>query len=66
MVKYNEQATVSSDAAAHGRDEARRAFRPAMTLGLTAIALLAVGTLGSLLPALRASRIEPTEALRSQ
>jgi ABC-type antimicrobial peptide transport system permease subunit len=35
-------------------------------LGLTVAALLAVGALGCLLPALRASRIEPTEALRSQ
>jgi predicted permease len=35
-------------------------------LGLTLAALLAVGALGCLLPALRASRIEPTEALRSQ
>jgi putative ABC transport system permease protein len=37
-----------------------------VALGGTVIALLAVGALGSLLPALRASRIEPTEALRSQ
>jgi ABC-type antimicrobial peptide transport system permease subunit len=37
-----------------------------VALGGTVIALLAVGVLGSLLPALRASRIEPTEALRSQ
>jgi putative ABC transport system permease protein len=37
-----------------------------MALGGTVAALLAVGALGSLLPALRASRIEPTEALRSQ
>ena len=36
------------------------------TLGLTVAVLLVVGALGSLLPALRASRIEPTEALRSQ
>jgi putative ABC transport system permease protein len=35
-------------------------------LGGTVLALLLVGALGSLLPALRASRIEPTEALRSQ
>ena len=35
-------------------------------LGGTVVALLLVGALGSLLPALRASRIEPTEALRSQ
>lgn len=32
----------------------------------TAALLFAIGALGSLLPALRASRIEPTEALRSQ
>ena len=32
----------------------------------TSAVLLAIGALGSLLPALRASRIEPTEALRSQ
>jgi predicted permease len=37
-----------------------------VALGGTIAALLAVGALGSLLPALRASRIEPTEALRSQ
>ena len=37
-----------------------------VALGGTVAALLAVGALGSLLPALRASRIEPTEALRSQ
>lgn len=37
-----------------------------VALGGTVVALLAVGALGSLLPALRASRIEPTEALRSQ
>jgi ABC-type antimicrobial peptide transport system permease subunit len=35
-------------------------------LGGTVAVLLAVGALGSLLPALRAGRIEPTEALRSQ
>jgi predicted permease len=35
-------------------------------LGFTVAVLLVVGTLGSLLPALRASRIEPTGALRSQ
>ncbi len=37
-----------------------------VAFGLTVAVLLAVGALGSLLPALRASRIEPTEALRSQ
>jgi putative ABC transport system permease protein len=37
-----------------------------VALGATVAALLAVGTLGSLQPALRASRIEPMEALRSQ
>ncbi|HUQ82442.1 MAG TPA: ABC transporter permease [Gemmatimonadaceae bacterium] len=35
-------------------------------LGGTVAVLLVIGALGSLLPALRASRIEPTEALRSQ
>jgi predicted permease len=34
-------------------------------LGTTVLALFVVGALGSLLPALRASRIQPTEALRS-
>ena len=37
-----------------------------VALGGTVALLLLVGALGSLLPALRASRIEPTEALRSQ
>jgi len=37
-----------------------------IAIGGTVAVLLAIGTLGSLLPALRASRIEPTEALRSQ
>ena len=37
-----------------------------VALGLTVAVLVVVGALGSLLPALRASRIEPTEALRSQ
>jgi ABC-type antimicrobial peptide transport system permease subunit len=37
-----------------------------MVLGATVAVLILVGALGSLLPALRASRIEPTEALRSQ
>jgi ABC-type antimicrobial peptide transport system permease subunit len=37
-----------------------------VALGGTVVLLLAIGALGSLLPALRASRIEPTEALRSQ
>ena len=37
-----------------------------MALGATVAALLMIGALGSVLPALRASRIEPTEALRSQ
>ncbi len=37
-----------------------------VALGLTVAVLLVVGALGSLVPALRASRIEPTEALRSQ
>jgi putative ABC transport system permease protein len=37
-----------------------------VALGGTVAVLLLVGALGSLLPALRASRIEPTEALRSQ
>jgi len=37
-----------------------------IAIGGTVVVLLAIGTLGSLLPALRASRIEPTEALRSQ
>lgn len=37
-----------------------------LALGGTVVVLLLVGALGSLLPALRASRIEPTEALRSQ
>jgi ABC-type antimicrobial peptide transport system permease subunit len=32
----------------------------------TVVVLLSVGALASLLPALRASRIEPTEALKSQ
>ena len=37
-----------------------------IAIGGTVAVLLAIGSLGSLLPALRASRIEPTEALRSQ
>src|SRR3569833_1225672 len=37
-----------------------------VALGGTMAVLLAIGVLASLLPALRASRIEPTEALRSQ
>jgi putative ABC transport system permease protein len=37
-----------------------------IAIGGTVFVLLAIGALGSLLPALRASRIEPTEALRSQ
>ena len=37
-----------------------------VAMGLTVAVLLVIGALGSLLPALRASRIEPTEALRSQ
>jgi predicted permease len=37
-----------------------------VALGGPVVLLLAIGALGSLLPALRASRIEPTEALRSQ
>ena len=37
-----------------------------VALGGTVGLLLLIGALGSLLPALRASRIEPTEALRSQ
>ena len=37
-----------------------------VALGGTVALLLIIGALGSLLPALRASRIEPTEALRSQ
>ena len=37
-----------------------------VALGGTVAVLVVVGALGSLLPALRASRIEPTEALRSQ
>ena len=37
-----------------------------IAIGGTVAVLLAIGTLGSLLPALRASRIQPTEALRSQ
>jgi putative ABC transport system permease protein len=37
-----------------------------VALGGTVVVLIAIGALGSLLPALRASRIEPTEALRAQ
>ena len=37
-----------------------------IAIGGTVAVLLGIGTLGSLLPAVRASRIEPTEALRSQ
>jgi len=36
------------------------------TLGMSAIALAAVAMLASYLPALRASRLEPTEALRDE
>jgi ABC-type lipoprotein release transport system permease subunit len=39
--------------------------RRAVALGVTVAVLLFIGALGSLVPALRASRLEPTEALRS-
>ena len=37
-----------------------------IAIGGTVAVLIAIGTLGSLVPAVHASRIEPTEALRSQ